>query len=82
MTAQQKLPGPIMAGIQKEADSRFGEPELLIPQMELVTPTQGRNKGKTRAEYVKDPASGELNKLILTARPGQNETLYRLGMRF
>jgi len=78
---RDKLPKPIMQGL---IDVAYGttKPELVIPKLELVTPQQGKNKGVQRVEPVKDPASGELDRLIRTPRPGEVEVLRRMGLRF
>lgn len=76
---RERLPEPIMKGFVEGAYGN-GRAELVIPKLELVTPTMGKNKGVTRAEYVADPASRELDRLIQLARPGEAEVLRRFGL--
>ena len=54
---------------------------IVIPKLELITPGQGKNKGQTRAEVVKDPASNELDRLINFDRPGSADVLRKFGLR-
>lgn len=79
-TYRSKLPEPIMKGII-DTTYRNGNPEIVIPQVELFTPSSGRNKGQTRAVPVKDPESGELDRLIKTVRPGELRILEELGFK-
>ena len=77
---RDRLPAPLMQGIIRGAYGNTS-PELVIPKMELITPTQGKNKGQTRAEVMKDPASNALDKLIIFDRPGSADVLRKFGLR-
>ena len=77
---RDRLPESIMKGFIRGAYGNTA-PELVIPKMELITPGQGKNKGQTRAEVMKDPASNALDKLIAFDRPGSADVLRKFGLR-